>query len=56
MRDSATFVRRKRAGLRFKYMRRSLRGLTKRPLRVSDLRQLQQIDEFYREFIELPRA
>ncbi len=55
MRDSATFVRRKRAGLRFKYMRRSLRGLTKRPVRVSDVHQLRQIDEFYREFIDMPQ-
>lgn len=55
MRDSATFVKRKRVGLRFKYMRRSLRGLTKRPVRVSDLQQLQKIDEFYHEFIEVPR-
>ena len=55
MRDNATFVKKKRAGLRFKYMRRSLRGLTKRPVKVSDLHELQQIDEYYREFIELPR-
>jgi len=56
MRNGATFVKKKRAGLRFKYMRRSLRGITKRPLHVSDMHQLQQIDDFYREFIELPRA
>ncbi len=56
MRDSATFVKRKRAHLRVKYMRRSLRGLTKRPLHVTDAKQLEQIDEFYRGFIESPRT
>lgn len=52
MRDGAAFVRKKRAQLRLKYMRRSLRGFTKRPLRASDARQLQRIDELYSEFID----
>ncbi len=52
MKHTATFIKRKRSHLPIKYMRRSLRGLAKRPLRLHDVEQLQKIDEFYKEFID----
>ncbi len=54
MTNNATFIKKRRTQLPIKYMRRSFRSLVKRPVRVADIEQLEQIDNFYRSFIDLP--